>query len=1382
MSLFNHFRKQRLRLGLLAVLLVALAGGLFTQARAQELPFKCRDVSNIVVCGEEIIDIGPDEFVINGAREYITLGERGGLMFARIYAAAFEHRPSADNLYGATDVIVGLSKSESGSLVHFDIDQEYTLLRLKTVGGLAGILHVNVNTGRVFIPADNTVPLFNEAGIQANALIEHSFVQIPTVNQLFHMDVDDANFAAEFDLLNYVFNIVAPVNYIPLPGGGRVNGPLTIRFAVEEDYFVTGTVDSFTTDIAGLKGVFSRMNIATNGFDVGSVDFKRSDNPGLPNLDATKPDLVFSLQGVQYNDGRFKIRGGAAALPDWQVGSAFKLTKQQVSFLEDDKKKSLTLAISSTLTFPSGSAATDTRTFPMAIRVVGKEQPTGSSTATITGTLMTAARPALNFGPLSISTPAKTELIFDPAKNFFGLQADQVSLRWGSELGSGSGLQTGFKLGVDKDKKLVFGLGAGGKINLPDIRSKALTMQLSGSLASAGDVTTFTLTGIAKLAISGNSGVAPGVTMIMRGGKNVRDVCVGKGVPPGCLKSFEYKLSSFELKIAGFGLGITNAQGTDDGGFTVEKATLKVPVGIKSIGGSISGLKITGEGDVAITGGSVELPPLQVGSFSLVGVKGTFAKTTTGYEFRGAGTIPLPGLDPSGGPGGKKISGEVIIRTKFDGSFQGFGVTIEFNTGSPGIPIGNTGMELVSMRGAFDINAGTIKIGVGMRASTVLKFASFPAATVDGNAELQLSPFKLTANAKLSVLVFNVAQASMGIGHQQGFAGAPGFNVSFSVDLLYVQGSTSLRVGEVTLSNGKKQTVVAASALYRVGIQKNAIVKFVPPVNVNFASVQFDGGHFQVKGGSETLGLMGRVKVNMPLFVPDIKLSVFVDMRGPDVDVTDTDKYTLIDAGIVRARASQGMAGYSTRTLGSAEAQALNLAGISAATTVQQESIPVVIDRAGMALFGISYPRGTPALRLRLPDGAVLTEQTIDQVNSGFLRHTGTLTEEHQLAFILNNAQPGTYAMIVDNAPAVYDKVSYMFNSEPVVSNVLASCGGAPVAGIDVDCGGAPRGPLASINWAAQDTDSPTATVRISYLPVPADGGAPDLSALTTLAEGLPLGDGTFTWDLREVPTGRYQLVVSAEDQRHPAAHVIAPTVISVTDKRAPAAPKNLVAEPLPGELLMTWAPNAERDLAGYQIGFGIVQAGVADSPGSFIYSRDMGAKQVVITASNVLDARLWGLADDQVVFVGIRAYDQSGNYSDWSPLLRAKPWALAPEAWTPAPGGTLPRNGQVEVAFGSPLNLDIDAAIPAGLIELRRADGSLVAGSVEAISNFAGDKVVGLRFVPTAPLRDRATYSVVVKGGAAGVASQDGRQMARDYSWSFVARGQNIFMPLVLR
>ena len=78
-----------------------------------------------------------------------------------------------------------------------------------------------------------------------------------------------------------------------------------------------------------------------------------------------------------------------------------------------------------------------------------------------------------------------------------------------------------------------------------------------------------------------------------------------------------------------------------------------------------------------------------------------------------------------------------------------------------------------------------------------------------------------------------------------------------------------------------------------------------------------------------------------------------------------------------------------------------------------------------------------------------------------------------------------------------------------------------------------------------QETDSPTATVQLAYAPLNRVGSA-DLDQLTVLAERLPLGAGSFTWNVGDVPTGTYALVVSANDQQSAIVEVAATTKIKV--------------------------------------------------------------------------------------------------------------------------------------------------------------------------------------------------------------------------------------------
>lgn len=934
-------------------------------------------------------------------------------------------------------------------------------------------------------------------------------------------------------------------------------------------------------------------------------------------------------------------------------------------------------------------------------------------------------------------------------------------------------MESTFKLGVNANRNLIF-LIRGGTVNLPELRTGAMSAQMSGTIDNFNNTVTFTLKGTARLLLPGNSAIAPTVNLIIRRGVQTCGIV--------CNTVFDLRLSGFELKVVGFTLGLTNPRGTADGGFAVDVATLKVPAGITSFGGQVNGFTVTGTGDISVTGGSFELPPLQIGKISFVGIKGQFIKRPTGvFEFHGAGVMPLPGLDPSGGPAGKKIAVNIIVRTTSTGDFGGFGVKVDFNTGVPGIPIAGTGMELLAIGGSFDLTSGTAKIGVSMRAGTTARVGSLPMATLNARSDLQINPFLLTANGELSILIFKVASASIGVGAGQGFNGGPGFNVSFDVSVVVVHGKTFLRVGQVTLSNGTKTTKFIAESTWSLGLKKNQFGTLLPPRDFFLTNVSFKGGHFTHKSGKEVVGVMTTIGCCI-IF----DATVFADLsNGVSVSFINANDYKLIGSAQVRELAAAQREptgrGFSSQMVSAASVfgeEELMAAALSAEAMVLQEVIPVEISERGSALFGISYPAGDPILRLQLPDGTTLSEQTVDNESSGFLRNTGTITEPHEVAILLKDVEPGVYTLIIDNAPAEYEQVSYVLNQAPTLTDVTATCGGAPADGVTVTCNGAPAGASVSVSWNAADSDSEDAKVSVAFTSVLTDGVSIDGTNQTLIIEDLPLGPGSATWALAEVPTGVYKVVVAVEDGQHAPVEVVADLVVEVVDGRAPAAPAGLQAQPLPGELLVTWTPNRERDLAGYEIGFGVVEAGLPDDPNRFVYLRDMGAKEVELPTGDVLDAKLWGLTDNQEVFVGIRAYDLSGNVSDWSPMLRAIPWALSPAAWTPVPNGTTNTHPRIEVAFGTMIITETLASA----VSLTAADGEAIPGVVDYLFNL-DEEVVGLSFTPSTPLADEMEYTVTLKGGVDGIVARDGRTMAGEYAWRFTASASLndlIFLPLV--
>lgn len=1381
MHIIRTMRTHRLRLGLLVALLAALAAGLFAAAKAQGQ--ECIDIGNLTVCGDELevneqpetnnyiqlignLKIGP-----KGEPPVIYVRGINELDFKIIDPLNPHNKAEFIHYLDGPDYPYGTQTYVQGEL-HFLKDERDLLLPQRKIvqsfqgRGLnqstTGVYFVDVLNQRIYNPPADAVPVYEERGISRNEALRFHFLKITGMQAFLENggsveELDDVDI--EFDIKNKVFNATVPIN---LKLNGDAENPdlrLTARVTINEKGEFNGSINGFRFNLAGLTAEARNVKItpATDQtsaqFEAATVAVKRADHPDLLPLEPEDPELLFRFEKLRYKDGDFSIGGGAVAIRDWEFGNAFKMTNQSLGVVFDQQTDSYALTIDSTLVFGgNGNAVSDPKTYPVTARIGA--QKIGNEYKPLMRTSLNI-KPSLGIGALQLQ-PETPTLVYDPVQDFYGLTTDKVNLAWNRQLGSQKGgALTGFKLGVNKDSDLIVEVG-GGAFILPEVRTEALVGTVEGSLSVKNNQVTITGTGKLQIALTGNSNIAPGVTMIMRGGEGVGGLCP-VGQTCNFAKPFEINLSSFDLKIAGFKLGLTNPQGTPDGGFAAERVALGFPVGITNIGGEIRWLSVRGNGDITIAGGGFELSPLTVGGFQFVGLKGFFAKNPAGgYEFKAAGTMPLPGLDPTSS---KKIGVELAFREKPNGSF-GFTGVVDFTTNSPGIPIGSTGMELLQIKGTLDINQGGPKsISVFMRAGSQYRVANMPLVTATGNATLQVQPFMMTANARLSVLVVDVAQASIGIGAGQGFNGRSGFNVSFEIDATVIHGGASLRMGDVVLSNGREKFVINARAFLEVGLKKNQFGRFLPPTSITLARVDFKGGTFKFKNRQEVSGLMGTV--GCCIF---FKKTLFYNFGNNDLGFVDADDYKLLGAEQVRAAIARGEAGYTSRALTDAEMRSMGVTRAAGGSTLQQERIPIEFDQQGAALFGIAFSAGNPVLRLQLPDGTMMTEQSVDNVTSTFLRDT-TEEGDQELAFILKQAQPGTYSLIIDNAPVEYEKVSYIVNNEPELTSVSASCGGAPGDGVSVTCDGAVVGAEATVTWGATDSDSPDATVRVSYAQVN-DSGAVDVINQRTLAADLPLGQGSYTWNLAEAPTGRYKLIVAVEDGRHAPVEGIANVTIDVTDQRAPAMPDSATINirSLPGGLRVFWEPNTEEDIAGYEIGL------ARDFEAEFIYTRDIGIKEAAIVPGEgelpVIEADLWGLEDDEEVWVSVRAYDQSGNISNWSERVNQRPWPVAPDAWLPVPGTRASTRTRIEVAFATPLMPDKFV----GMLELRDSSGKVVPGETLRVTNLAGDKVVGLRFTPHAPLTDGAAYEVFVNGSGDGLSTTDGRMMPDDYTWTFTA------------
>ena len=1382
-------------------------------ARASSDAQTCRDVGVLTFCADEFIEYSSS---VNGGgfklRGNLVIGPKGqppvvavdnigsvfdgSILDSNISIGSYFHFNQADPNTGTTDFILGdvrMINDVTGltllgtSVVTFSASSEVRV----------GRLFVNPTTGKIFNPAAGAVPIFVQDGIPRNANIRLAFITRAGALSFFkgggtvpELSVVDA----EFDILNKRFSGTIPVN-LNLSGASATDNAdlnLTLRANFSDSGAFTGAVDGFKAKLAGLLVEAKNIVLRVWEFEAAVVDISKADNPGLPNLDPTNANLVFRFEKLLYKNGQFSIGGVTTPIKDFVFGDAFSLVNQSLGLLADNQNQTLFFSINTTLRF--GAVATSQTTVPVVLKISRK---------VVNG----QPKPIFEAGLQNISPKLGTftanltgvTLAGDAAENFFGIKATTAALQWPAAMGGKTAAGVGgFKLGINKDRGLVFAL-ANGTIGTPEFESAVLKGSLAGTVSANATTVTFVLSGTLNLKLAQNTGIGTTANMIIRAGKNVCPETGGtttssfspiktspSGPPSNCLKRYEESLTGFSLKLAGFTLGLTNVKGLEDGGFAADQVSFALPQGIGGLGGMITGFVMHGDGNVEISGGGFELAPISIAGFQYVGLKGSFVKKTTGYEFTAGGKMPLPGMEP--GTNSSGISASVTIRTNGQGGFGGAGVQVSFTAGAalPGIPIGSTGMELRTIGGLFDLNAGTVQIGVTIGAATISRLplpppANLPLAKVDGNLLLQVNPFLFSANAQLTVIIFNVASASINIGDGQGFSGNPGMNVSFSVTSPIVQGGANLRVGKVTV-NGVVKRRYALSAFYNVGIPKRRFGVGLPPFDINLFNVSFAGGQFKDNRNNppkETAGMLGTVSVG------PFSGSLFVDFSktpgsGSFVDLVNKNKFTLIDSAGVRRRAAAGEAGFVSRAIPAEEARqrglALSAAQSDGVEAVLQESIPFTLPNTTTLVMGIEHMTGSPTLGLRLPDNSVLSE-SVNNADQMFMRTTDPISGTDAV-FVISGAAPGVYTLLIDNAPADYTNYAYELNAPPS-AGITAGCSGSPASGVTVVCAPGPNGGQVDASWTVTDTDTANVQVSVGYVEVTGDGSDANFLNVDVLDDSLGKGSGAFVWNLNEAPTGKYRMAVIADDGQNPPTAAFSGLIIDVTDQRPPAVPSGLAGTSQAGELLVKWNQNIERDLAGYEIGFGVVNDGNPDTPGHFVYTRDMGPKEVITGTSNIVDAKLWGLDDNVEIYYSMRAYDISGNFSDWAPNQTGKPWPLSPDGWLPAPNSTdVELFTRVEVAFNTGI---LTASLESKLTLLDESNAP-VPGTFEFITNLAQDKVVGLSFIPDSPLSGEKKYTVVVAGGAQGITAEDSRQMSADYRWTFTTGRMELYLPAVVR
>jgi len=128
--------------------------------------------------------------------------------------------------------------------------------------------------------------------------------------------------------------------------------------------------------------------------------------------------------------------------------------------------------------------------------------------------------------------------------------------------------------------------------------------------------------------------------------------------------------------------------------------------------------------------------------------------------------------------------------------------------------------------------------------------------------------------------------------------------------------------------------------------------------------------------------------------------------------------------------------------------------------------------------------------------------------------------------------------------------------------------------------------------------------------------------------------------------------------------------------------PVNLEAIPGDGSVLLTWSPNTEENLGGYNVYYG-TESGV--------YGPPINVGNVVVDGQ--LSFRVTGLTNGQIYFFALTAYDKNGKESAFSVERSAIPQVLLGDRTPPSSPRNLtatPGNGMVELIWSPNSETDI--------------------------------------------------------------------------------------------
>jgi uncharacterized repeat protein (TIGR01451 family) len=649
--------------------------------------------------------------------------------------------------------------------------------------------------------------------------------------------------------------------------------------------------------------------------------------------------------------------------------------------------------------------------------------------------------------------------------------------------------------------------------------------------------------------------------------------------------------SNVQTPLRAAGVDITIQQATllltNDLGIRIQgKLNFPTIAGVQGLSGTFSDLYITQARGVAFTG-QINVPAFEIGGIGLRNVQMNFFASPNGLNdvFRGKGTLTTPPFN-------------VAAQVEFvAGSLNSVKAVVSSNTG--GVPVPPF----------FNITAGTIDVqNIRTGPFTIALNVDLTIADPSVANILKLShagitytaPNQLRGSSDLEVLTVNATQAFLNLDFPNTL------ELGGDVDLLE---NFTIFKASVDLSTGVRNNIFfiqgAANAVVQIPDGNNKIYDVLRALGFRFPYVV--------------------AQTNIAFSYPPGKFVYTASLARIDVTVSVAKV-----AGAIEANVGTNFASFLIRVPSGNHAIPINektsrppLAGRQPKTGAPKGgavTIAATTTSTPQALGAVTVPASTPTIIFALaaasptaprfavikPDGTRITPDNAASFNADYAQNEDT----SESFYVVSNPEAGDWSIEAeDGTQGPFTLNALGANAPPVIASVQAAQSGANV----------------TINYNATDADD-AATVSLFYASQ-ATGFKGQL-----IVDNLPQSAmGSYMWDTSDgnVPAGDYYVYAIIDDGKNQPARLYAPTRITVADPFAPATPQDVVVQAgSENSIFVSWTPNTESNLRGYQIRYAVDNGDGTELTGAF-------------DAGNQTSARLPGLANSTAYRVAVVAYNQ---------------------------------------------------------------------------------------------------------------------------------------------